>query len=166
MARRPVYMVRESYPYFDTFEAEFTWNGGFAVSQKQKNIAAIHAAYEAAYPGSHALEISGKSPLEGGRNLSAFSLPIYVPELGRSVPVENVFQGGKVFTSGGPYTDLYTCTPKEAKRDPRLKESGALIGFQFAGQAYPTEPKTAFYDWLYLTALRQNPKTRGGAAGL
>ena len=120
MAHRPVYTVRESYPYFDTFEVEFTWNGGFAVSQKQKNIAAIHAAYEAAYPGSHALEISGKSPLEGGRNLSAFSLPIYVPELGRSVPLENVFQGGKVFASGGPYTDLYTCTPKEAKRDPRL----------------------------------------------
>lgn len=158
MAYRPVYMVRETYPYFDTFEAEFTWNGGFAVSQKQKNIAAIHAAYEAAYPGHHALEISGKSPLEGGRNLSAFSLPIYVPELERSVPVENVFQGGKVFASGGPYTDLYTCTPKEAKRDPRLKESGALIGFQFAGQAYPTEPKTAFYDWLYLTALWQNPE--------
>ena len=82
MAYRPVYMVRETYPYFDTFEVEFTWNGGFAVSQKQKNIAAIHAAYEAAYPGHHALEISGKSPLEGGRNLSAFFLPIYVPELG------------------------------------------------------------------------------------
>ena len=44
MAYRPVYMVRETYPYFDTFEAEFTWNGGFAVSQKQKNIAAIQAA--------------------------------------------------------------------------------------------------------------------------
>ena len=34
-----------------------------------------------------------------------------------------------------------------------------LIGNNIAaGQAYPTEPKTAFYDWLYLTALRQNPE--------
>ena len=33
---------------------------------------------------------------EGGESLSAFFLPKYVPELGKSVPVECVFQAGNI----------------------------------------------------------------------
>lgn len=81
----------------------------------------------------------------------------YVPSLGRSIPVENVFQGGKVFRDGGPYTSLYECTPLEAKRCELLKGSGPLIGFRFEGMDFPLEPKTAFYDFIYLNALLENP---------
>ena len=58
--------------------------------------------------------------------------------------------------SGGPFTDLYRKGEKEigeAKRDPRLKGSGALIGFRFEGFDFPLEPKTVFYDWLYCSFL-------------
>jgi len=38
------------------------------------------------------------------------------------------------------------------KRDMRLKESGPLTGFKFENFWFPSEPKTAFYDWLYITS--------------
>ena len=38
--------------------------------------------------------------------LSAFNLKLPVPST------------GKVFTGGGPYTDLYEASSREAKRDP------------------------------------------------
>ena len=44
--------------------------------------------------------------------------------------VENAFQAGKVFENGGPFLDLLTVTPREAKRDTRLKESGRLLKFK------------------------------------
>ena len=46
---------------------------------------------------------------------------------------------------------------RTAKKDPRLKESGPLIGFELNGQQFPLEPKTFFYDWLYINAVRANP---------
>ncbi len=58
-----------------------------------------------------------------------------------------------MFEGGGPYTDLYSAHAIDAKRDPRLKESGSLVGFQFDDLRIGLEPMTAFYDWLYLTAL-------------
>lgn len=94
---------------------------------------------------------------ENGPALSAFALPKYVPALGKSAPLENVFQAGKVFEHGGPYPDLLTLSPRDAKRDERLRTGGKLTGFVFDGKAYPTEPKTAFYDYLYITALLENP---------
>jgi hypothetical protein len=71
------------------------------------------------------------------------------------IKLELAFQGSKVFERGGPYTDLYLKGENigEARRDPRLKESGNLIGFEFEGYRFPLEPKTAFYDWLYVTFL-------------
>ena len=30
-----------------------------------------------------------------------------------------------------------------------------LTGFQFNGRQWPLTPKTAFYDWLYIRALRE-----------
>ena len=72
------------------------------------------------------------------------------------MPVENVFQTGKVFRNGGPYTDLLQVSPKEAKRDERLRTSGALIAFRYEGQDFPINPQTAFYDFLYINALIEN----------
>ena len=44
----------------------------------------------------------------------------------------------------------------EAKKDKRLKESGNIIGFEFEGEYWNNEPKTAFYDWIYINALYRN----------
>lgn len=157
MATRPVFMTRSRAPFTDVFMADFTWNGGFAVSQKQKNIAAMHEAFNRRFPDRKVLEISSKSMQPLGTKLSAFHLTKYVPSLGRSVPVECVFQGGKVFAAGGPYLDLYTAAPRDAKRDPRLRSGGMLKGFSYEGEPFPLTPRTAFYDWLYINALMENP---------
>lgn len=157
MAKRYVYRVIAHAPYVEPCEVEFTWNGGFSLAQKRRNITAIHEGYAVLHPGEKVLEISSKSAQENGEALSAFFLQKYVPGLGRSIPVENVFQGGKIFQNGGPYTSLYECTPLEAKRSELLKESGPLIGFRFEGRDFPLEPKTVFYDVIYLNALLENP---------
>ncbi len=158
MAVRPVFMANDKAPYFVTEDIEFKWNGGFSLSQKRANIKSIHEEFLKKHPEKKILEISSKSAQEGGEQLSAFFLKKYVPELEKSVPVECVFQSGKVFQNGGPYADLLNVTPKEAKTDTRLKESGALVKFVFNGKEFPLEPKTVFYDYIYINALLENIK--------
>lgn len=158
MAKRPVYIVYNKNPYFKSIEIEFEWNGGFAVSQKQKNIKAIHNRFSSENPNKKILEISSKSMQEGGKELSAFNLLKFVPELNKSIPVENVFQSGKVFQKGGPFKDLMEVSPRETKRDERIKSSGKLICFMFDGKEYPLIPQTAFYDFIYINALFENKK--------
>ena len=158
MANRPVFLTLERQPYYSTMNAEFPWAGGFAVSQKQKNIAAMHRCFQLAFPGKRVLEISGKSTEPLGVAASAFRLTKYVPSLGRSVPVENVFQSAKTFSGGGPYADLLEAAPIDAKRDPRLSTSGELRCFRWEGREYPLIPRTIFYDYVYLNALLEHPE--------
>ena len=158
MATRPVFTVKEAFPYYATVNTEFEWNGGLAVVQKQKNITAIHNAFMRMMPEKRVLEISSKSMQDGGEALSAFLLPKYVPELGRSVPVECVYHAGKVFRNGGPYKELLTTTPHDAKTEPRLKTSGALVRYTFDGRDFPIVPNTVFYDYIYINALFENPE--------
>lgn len=158
MAERHVYVPGTNGKSIKQVLVSFDWNKGFAVSQKQKNIAAIHGAFRRRFPDRNVLDISSKSLQPLGVELSAFHLKKYVPELDAKVPVECVFQGGKAFVAGGPYMDLYTASPKDAKRDPRLKNSGELKCFCFNGKKMPLIPQTTFYDWLYINALLENPE--------
>lgn len=157
MAQRPVYAPRKSAPYVNVYMPEFTWNSGLSASQKRRNVVALHEAYTARFPEQRVLEISSKSLEELGIQLSAFNLKKFVPELGKAVTVECIFQGSKVFSAGGPYTDLYTATSREAKKDSRLGASGYLKGFRFDGRDFPLQPVTVFYNWLYINALLENP---------
>lgn len=157
MANRPVYMVLDKAPWVDVCSPAFEWSPGFAVSQKQKCIRSLHEAWTARFPGRRVLEISSKSFQPGGSELSAFHLMLNVPGTDLRVPVENAYQAGKVFLNGGPYPDLLTVSPREARRDPRLRTGSLLTGFSLGGQTYPVRPVSAYYDWLYLTALTQNP---------
>ena len=158
MAQRPVFVTLSRQPFHDIYSVDFTYNSGFAVSQKQKNIMALHTGFNARFPQKKVLEISSKSLQPLGVKLSAFNLKKFVPSLGYSVPVECVYQGGKVFSAGGPFLDLYEGTSRDAKEDSRLKESGYLNAFEFEGVRYPLQPATAFYDWLYINALMENPE--------
>lgn len=155
MAKRPIFVpVPEGSPLVDEIPIEFTWHPGFAVSQKKKNVAALHEA--AALKGfGPLLEVSSKSERELGQSLSAFILRLEVE--GRETSVESAFQGSKVFEQGGPFKDLLFAGSREAKRDPRLRASGRLIGFRFEEQDLPLTPDTAFYDWLYVSALLRQP---------
>jgi len=151
MAKRPVFMPLNQGPALvDEVPVEFSWNPGMAAVQKKKNVIALHgrAAERGMTP---LLEISSKSEREVGRKLSAFHLKMHVD--GRETTLECVFQGSKVFEHGGPYTDLYWVDSRDAKRDPRLRDSGNLTSFRFDGREFPLSPPTAFYDWLYLRAL-------------
>nr|WP_272214503.1 hypothetical protein [Marinicella sp. W31]MDC2880121.1 hypothetical protein [Marinicella sp. W31] len=104
------------------------------------------------------MEISSKSEESLGIALSAFNLKLNYPQTGNPLPLECAFQGSKVFEEGGPYTDLFNVSPREAKRDPRLKSSGRLVAFRFGGEDWPLEPQTGFYDWLYISALVRQPQ--------
>ncbi|UXN57793.1 DUF6977 family protein [Phyllobacterium zundukense] len=156
MAERPVFIPAIEGPALvKTKFAEFQWFPGMAVSQKQKSIDSLHAAAREQFGISSVLEVSSKSRQELGVALSAFNLTFTTIKHKRTYSVECAFQGSKVFERGGPYVDLLDMTSREAKKDERLRSSGRLIGFRFFGIDWELEPQTAFYDWLYINALKK-----------
>ena len=157
MANRPIFTPDfNGFPFVETVDIEFKWYSGFAKSQMQKTIVSLHEAAEKQGI-APILEISRKSASRLGVSLSAFILTLETPR-GQKMSVECAYQGSKVFENGGPYHDLYSVSSRSAKTDDRLRNSGELIAFNFCGEDFPIEPKTAFYDWLYITALCQKKK--------
>jgi hypothetical protein len=152
MAERPIFVPVTNAPELvkEVF-LQMEWHPGFAPIQKEKNIDALHnAAKIAGY--TPLLEISSKSKRISGQHLSAFHLKVK-SDMHGEIPLECAFQGSKVFEQGGPFIDLYKKEPRDAKRDPRLKESGRLTAFKFDHFTFPLDPKTIFYDWLYITSI-------------
>lgn len=153
MAERPIFVpAPESSELVREVYVQIKWHSGFATVQKEKNIKEIQEAGERR-GFRNLLEISSKSKSDRGQHLSAFYMK--VRHDGEEIPLECAFQGSKVFERGGPFEDLYSKEPRDAKRDPRLKESGPLKAFKFEGFTWPLEPKTVFYDWLYITFLKR-----------
>lgn len=147
MAKRPAWTIENNRVICKEFE--FEWNGGFSITQKQKNIKNLHNSI-IKETNESVLEVSSKGLTQLGKDIGAFSLKY------NEVPLENVFQSSKKFENGGPYTDLMSVTPKEAKGDERLKNSGKILAFCLDGEEWPLEPKTLFYDYIYIKALIQN----------
>ena len=119
MAERPIFIPDpESPELVKELFLHLTWHPGFALSQKKKNIAALHeSAARVGY--APLLEVSTKSEEKVGQRLSAFNLKVYSEQLGE-MPLEMAFQGSKVFEGGGPFNDLYYAKDsRDAKRDPR-----------------------------------------------
>ena len=135
---------------------DFTWHAGLSVKQKQRSIQQLHREASVKYGLHKPLEISSKSDNPLGIALSSFNLKFTTLVRELTLTVEAAFQGSKVFEDGGPFRDIFLMQPKEAKRDPRLKNSGSLRGFSFFGSEWPLLPRTAFYDWLYINALMKN----------
>lgn len=152
MAERPVFIPsNKSGRLVEEISISFVWSKGMSPSQKKKNVTSLHEA--AVIAGLNPLlEVSTKSDEKIGQRLSAFSLLVSLTN-GRCVPLECAFQSSKVFENGGPFPDLLDAEAREAKRDLRLINSGALVGFRYEGKDFPLVPKTAFYDWLYIRAL-------------
>ncbi|MCT4660804.1 MAG: hypothetical protein N4A40_03010 [Tissierellales bacterium] len=156
MAIRPIFIVDNEKSMFIEEQVNFTWYSGFSVSQKQKSILSLHEEFLKAHIGSKILEVSTKSNTELGKMLSAFNLKIRTVKTNIEVYVESAYQSSKIFQNGGPYTDIIYMNPREAKKDIRLKTSGKLIGFKFIGREFEKEPKSLFYDWLYINSLLQH----------
>ncbi len=134
----------------------FAWSPGFAISQKQKNVDALHAAILAKHPRCKPLEVSSKSLDDIGVKLSAFNLSI--PFRGENCSVESIFQASKVFEFSGPFPDLYTHDSREVRGFVRGNAKGALVAFEANGTRWPLNPTRAFYDWIYIKALVRNPE--------
>ena len=154
MARKEAFIIDVINKRIIIKNFDFEWYPGFAITQKQKSITSLHTSITNDNEDLRVLEVSTKSKDKLGQNLSAFNLTVINEKKGTNFTVESAFQGSKVFENGGPYTDLFEKKSSEAKKDIRLKNSGKLIAFQFFKYRFPLEPKTLFYDWLYLNTLK------------
>lgn len=157
MAQRPVYIPEiDSKLLVKTDMIDFIYHNGFSVSQKQKSIKSLHKEIENKHGFTKVLEVSSKSEHPLGLALSAFNLMIQDKKANLDYSVECAFQSSKVFENGGPYVDLLKVTSREAKKDNRIKNSGNLKKFVLYKHEWDLEPSTAFYDWLYINALKAN----------
>jgi hypothetical protein len=129
----------------------FEYVQGLAFSQKQKNVDSLRRSILWSHPEAHVLEVSTKSRDKIGIACSAFNLHI------DGHCLESAFQAGKVFEGVGGFPEAANLSPKEA-RDYVKEHCGAhsLVGFHYMGHDFPLEPKTFFYDWLYVNALVQS----------
>lgn len=155
MAIRPVFMVSFDKLFFKKEDIQFKYFNGFSVKQKQKSIDSLHNEYLKKFNEHKILEISSKSDNELGVKLSAFNLKIRTNK-GKEISVESAFQASKVFENGGPYTDLLYVDSRISKKDKRIRNSGNIVGFRFDGRNFEIEPKTFFYNWLYINTLNLN----------
>lgn len=155
MAFRPVFLPTDSAPYVRVETVEFEWFPGFAVSQKQRSVIALHEAAQSVLGVGPLLEVSTKSTHRIGVSLSAFNLKLRSEHLGHDLTVEAAFQGSKVFARSGQHPEIYGMTDgRSIKRLIGSYSAETIVGFQFEGRRWATEPPSAFYDWLYLRALR------------
>lgn len=134
---------------------DFEWFPGFSIIQKQRSINSLHNSISKVNSSLKPLEISSKSEQPLGVSLSAFNLMIETKN-NKKFSVEMAFQSSKVFEGGGPFIDLLEGDSRTAKKDSRLKNSGKLLYFQYFKRRWPLDPKTMFYDWLYINALSLN----------
>ena len=157
MAKRPIFVANlEGNCYFKEIEIEFTWGGNKNLKDHQKSIESLHSNFRSKTKGKYEiLEVSTKSKIELGKNLSAFNLHFYTKN-NHKFTVESLFQGSKVFEKGGPYHDIYFNSSLDAKKDERLKNSGAITGFKYFDRIFENNPVTFFYDWLYINTLCLN----------
>ena len=147
MANRPAYLIENGKVIRKGFD--FIWVSGLSASQKQKCALSLHEAILRTDASANVLEVSTKSNVPLGVSMSAFNLML------DGFHLENIFQSGKVFAFGGPYPDLLSMHPKQAKHEQRLRTSGELVGFRYQGIDFPSEPKTLFYDYIYIKAVKE-----------
>lgn len=163
MAKRPVFfsepdgrgLVRETL-------VEFEWHAGFSVAQKQRSIRALHEAAQRT-ANRRILEVSTKGEEPLGRQLSAFELLKRLPNESFRSCLEATFQASKVFQDGDQRTqlsELYSNRDaRDVKRIMRPWQSIPLTHFRFGVDEWPLEPKSAFYDWLYIRALCEHERS-------
>ena len=149
MAEKMVFIAKNSNPYYEKI-IDYIYVPGFAPIQRKKNVVNLFESLRKEFPDSNALEISTKSDNELGKQLSAFNL-----RLG-GYSVESIFQSSKVFADGSQYEFLIKESPLNAKRFIQKLPKQSIIKFRYKGIEYPTNPKSLFYDFIYIKALYEN----------
>jgi hypothetical protein len=151
MANRSFFLPQHVEPFYTEKTVTFEYHPGFALSQQQKSIKSMHAAIQSQFQISEILEISTKSESPLGVSLSAFNLTLQRD--GRTMSIEALYQSCKRFKNAGPFYDISYKSARDAKKDPRILNSGNLMNFEFEGLAWPLVPSPNFYDYLYISAL-------------
>lgn len=176
-------------------EVEFDWHSGMSLQVRQRSSDAMHEAILQRFAKSdlkpnEILEVSTAShDYDLGQAMSAMNLIYMDPDTGESHPLENWFQSSKVFVKDGkergPYKELLDVrlakryiNPRPDKKtveqldgDPLFERIQSEIGgaamscFRLFGEDYPLLPRSAFYDYLYVSALCQ-PQNKELAQGL
>lgn len=164
---------------------EFNWHSGMSWQVRQRSSDAMHEKILEKFSNSdlkpnEILEVSTAShDYEVGQALSAMNLIYTDPDTLESYPLENWFQSSKVFIKDGkekgPYRDLLHIrlakryinlhpdkkTVEQFKGDTLFEKIQSDINgskmscFKLSGEEYPLIPRSAFYDYLYVSALCQ-----------
>lgn len=151
MANRIVFETKLSKPYFKKIFIDASFPKGWLYKPKLA-IKEVNDMYKIKTDVTvDPFEVSSAADNELGVKLSAFNLK---NKDGKTV--ECIFQSSKKFENGGPYLDLLDVSSNVAKKDKRLRTSGNLVAFVLNGKEYPLIPRTAFYDFVYISALLEN----------
>ncbi|WP_105993960.1 DarT1-associated NADAR antitoxin family protein [Staphylococcus simulans] len=160
MANRYVYYIDNQSLKFMKENITFRWYPGFAKKQKQKSVVSLHEAFLSCFPTSTLLEVSSKSTNSVGVQASAFNLSIQTVK-GHTFTVEQLFQSSKVYKKAGRHNymlrDGYTSREMKLKLK-QVDSNDVMISYHCFGRDFKLEPKTLFYNWLYVNALTQNEK--------
>ena len=136
--------------YYKFYTFEFA--SGFAISQKRKNINSFHE--EIKKDGIvNVLEVSRKNENEIGILLSAFNLMLTIEN--KKYPVECIYQSSKRF-GDVQYNECQYMDPAEAKKYIKEKVENnnlCLTEFRFANKSFSLNPKSMFYDYLYIYSI-------------
>jgi len=137
-------------------DIEIKWESGLAVSQKRKNILNLHEAICSKYkvPNEVILEVSTKSFQDIGRTVSSMNMKFVLND--KIYSFESVYQSSKVYIDGIlgdiQYLEWIDLDGYEAKK--RSKQIALpLKGFVLDNRSFPLEPKTLFFDWLYIQCI-------------
>ncbi|MGC9651690.1 DarT1-associated NADAR antitoxin family protein [Staphylococcus warneri] len=139
-------------------KVEFTWHSGFSKEQKQKNMISLHQTFLERFSNYKILEVSTKSKVDVGVKASAFNLTIETKK-GNTFSVEELFQTSKVYKKNGDQSHLLkdNVDIREIKRKLReINENDEMIRYSCFNQNFPLEPRTLFYNWLYINVLNRN----------
>ncbi len=165
MAQKSVYITKEKYPYFEEIGVNCTWFGGFSQAQKLRCIISVHENFKAAYPEYRICKISGASPIQTGRELSAMSLKKYVPSKNNYYCLESVFQTSRIYTNpqtgetAGPFREFLSLDGKTCKKKVKELSNGwHSCKYDFEGIICPIPNFhiSLFYDWIYMNALLED----------
>lgn len=164
MAQRPFFVgfVREDgHCGADEISIDFTWHAGFSVSQKQRSIKSLHESIRTQTKYNSPLEISTKSIQTLGFSLSAFNLMLNSESNKSSrMSVETAYQASKQYDNQ-PRSDedRFSLTAREARlRARELQSTSQLTGWLINDHYFDLSSHTSCYDWIYLSALSQNPE--------
>ena len=151
--KRTIFAPSAIAPYYTEIIVDIDSEFSFEKSSLGNNIRLVHEEFRKMYPDlPKPLEISTATYQKPqGMWLSAYRIKKNAD--GNSYPFESVYQGSKVFENGGPYRAIFRDLPANAKRNPSLRNSGKLTGYEFKEGEITIkaskEQREAFYNYLY-----------------